>query len=151
MHIEEFLRNVTATPGLTGSEMAVAEYIASAFRPYADEVKIDRLNNVVAHIKGDGPKVMFCAHLDEIGLMVVKIEDDGSLRMGNVGGVDPRILPGMRLTVYGREPLLGIVGAKAPTCKRRKKARRTTSARTCTSTWACLWSACASWCRWATW
>ncbi len=114
MHIEEFLRNVTATPGLTGSEMAVAEYIASAFRPYADEVKIDRLNNVVAHIRGDGPKVVFCAHLDEIGLMVVKIEDDGSLRMGNVGGVDPRILPGMRVTVFGREALLGIVGAKAP-------------------------------------
>ena len=114
MHIEEFRRDVTATPGLTGSEMAVAEYIASAFRPYADEVRIDRLNNVVAHVRGDGPKVVFCAHLDEIGLMMVKIEDDGSLRMGNVGGVDPRILPGMRLTVFGREPLLGIVGAKAP-------------------------------------
>ena len=114
MQLEEFLRTVCALPGLTGNEMAVAEYVASAFRPYADEVKIDRLNNVIAHIKGDGPKVVFCAHLDEIGLMVTKIEEDGCLRMGNVGGVDPRILPGMRVNVYGKEKLMGVIGAKAP-------------------------------------
>ena len=114
MRLEEFLGEVTAVPGLTGHEGPVAEYIASAFRPLADEVKIDRLNNVIARLKGDGPKVLFAAHLDEIGLMVVKIEEDGSLRLGNVGGVDPRILPGMRVQVLGRETLLGVVGAKAP-------------------------------------
>lgn len=114
MQIKEFLSTVCALPGITGNEMAVAEYIAAAFRPFADEVKIDRLNNVIAHIKGDGPKVVFCAHLDEIGLMVTKIEDDGSLRLCNVGGVDPRILPGMRVNVYGEQKLLGVIGAKAP-------------------------------------
>ncbi len=114
MQLEEFLRTACALPGLTGNELAVAEHVAAAFRPYADEVKIDRLNNVFAHIRGEGPKVLFCAHLDEIGLMVVKIEEDGTLRMGNVGGVDPRILPGMRVTVWGREKLLGVIGAKAP-------------------------------------
>ncbi len=114
MQLEEFLRTVCALPGLTGNEMVVAEYVASAFRPYADEVKIDRLNNVIARIKGDGPKIVFCAHLDEIGLMVTKIEEDGCLRMGNVGGVDPRILPGMRVDVYGKQKLMGVIGAKAP-------------------------------------
>ncbi len=114
MRLEEFLSEVTAVPGLTGQEGPVAEYIAAAFRPLADEVKIDRLNNVIARLKGDGPKVLFAAHLDEIGLMVVKIEEDGSLRLGNVGGVDPRILPGMRVRVLGKETLLGVVGAKAP-------------------------------------
>ncbi len=114
MHTEEFLKAVTALPGLTGSEGQAAEYIAAAFRPYCDEVKIDKLNNVIARKRGQGPKVMFCAHLDEIGLMVVKIEDDGSLRMGNVGGVDPRILPGMRVQVYGKQTLFGVIGAKAP-------------------------------------
>lgn len=114
MQADDFLRDVTAMRGLSGDEGEVSAFVADAFRPYCDEVTIDAMNNVIARKKGTGPKVMFCAHLDEIGLMVVKIEDDGSLRMGNVGGVDPRILPGMRLTVYGREPLLGIVGAKAP-------------------------------------
>ncbi|MHC1786900.1 MAG: M20/M25/M40 family metallo-hydrolase [Christensenellales bacterium] len=114
MQLEEFLRTVTALPGLTGSEGKVAECVAAAFRPLADEVRIDKLNNVIAHIRGEGPKVMFCAHLDEIGLMVTKVEPDGALRLGNVGGVDPRILPGMRVTVYGRQTLFGVIGAKAP-------------------------------------
>lgn len=114
MRTEDFLREAAALPGLSGNEQAVAKYIADAFRPFCDEVRIDSLNSVIAHIEGRGPKVMICAHLDEIGLMVSRIEEDGALRMRNVGGVDPRILPGMRVTVYGKEKLLGVIGAKAP-------------------------------------
>ena len=49
MKIEEFLRTVTALPGVTGNERPAAEYIAQAFTPYADEVKITPLNCVIAH------------------------------------------------------------------------------------------------------
>ena len=114
MKTEDFLREVVALPGVTGNEGAVAEYIANAFKPYCDDVKIDCMNNVIGHIAGPCPKVILCAHLDEIGLMVSKIESDGSLRMRNVGGVDPRILPGMRVTVWGKEKLMGVIGAKPP-------------------------------------
>lgn len=114
MRTEDFLRQAAALPGLTGNEGPVAQFVAQAFRPLADEVRIDALNSVVAHKRGPGPKVVFCAHLDEIGLMVTRIENDGCLRLGNVGGVDPRILPGMMVTVYGTEKLIGVVGAKAP-------------------------------------
>lgn len=114
MRTVDFLREVCDLPGLTGHEGPVAEHIAAAFRPYADEVWVDKLNNVIARVRGDGPKVVFAAHLDEIGLMVVKIEEDGALRVGNVGGVDPRILPGMRVRVRGRQVMLGVIGAKAP-------------------------------------
>ena len=115
MKAEEFLRQVTAIPGVTGNERAAAEFIADAFRPWADEVRITPLNCVVAHKKGNGPKVMICAHLDEIGMMVSKIEEDGCLRLERVGGVDPRVLPGMRVRVYGKEKmLLGVVGATPP-------------------------------------
>lgn len=114
MKTEDFLREVVALPGITGNEGAVAQYIADAFKPYCDDVKIDCMNSVIGHIAGNGPKVILCAHLDEIGLMVSKIEKDGSLRMRNVGGVDPRILPGMRVTVWGKEKLMGVIGAKPP-------------------------------------
>ena len=114
MHTEDFLRGVTAVRGLSGDEGPVAAYAAEAFRPWCDEVRVDAMNNVIAHKKGPGPRVVFCAHLDEIGLMVVSIEGDGSLRLGSVGGVDPRILPGQRVTVYGKEALPGVIGAKAP-------------------------------------
>ena len=114
MKTEDFLREVVALPGVTGNESAAAAYIAKAFEPYCDDVKIDCMNNVIGHIAGSGPKVILCAHQDEIGLMVSKIEKDGSLRMRNVGGVDPRILPGMRVTVWGKEKLMGVIGAKPP-------------------------------------
>ncbi len=114
MRTEEFFREIAAIPATTGSERAVAERIAKAFEPFCDDVRIDKMNSVIAHKKGNGPKVMVSAHLDEIGMMVHKIEDDGSLRMARVGGVDPRILPGMRVRVYGKQLLMGVVGAKAP-------------------------------------
>ena len=115
MKTEEFLRQVTAIPGVTGNERRAAEFIAEAFRPWVDEVEITPLNCVYAHKKGTGPKVLVCAHLDEIGMMVSKIEEDGSLRLQSVGGVDPRVLPGMRVRVYARGGvLLGVVGATPP-------------------------------------
>ncbi|NLE68565.1 MAG: M42 family metallopeptidase [Clostridiales bacterium] len=124
MKTEDFLREITRIRGLSGDEGLVSAFVAEQFAPYCDEVWVDVMNNVIARKKGPGPRVMFAAHLDEIGLMVVKIEEDGSLRMGQVGGVDPRILPGQRVTVYGKEPLMGIIGAKAPhllTAEERKK------------------------------
>ncbi|MGI6694730.1 MAG: M20/M25/M40 family metallo-hydrolase [Christensenellales bacterium] len=114
MEIKAFLREVTAKRGLSGDERPVAQWVAERFKEHCDEVKIDAMNSVVGRIKGEGPRLAFVAHLDEVGLMVIKIEEDGCLRLGQVGGIDPRILPGMRLTVYGKETLPGIVGAKAP-------------------------------------
>ena len=114
MDIQAYLAEVSALPGLSGNEQAVAEYVKKQFEPFCDEVEIDCMYNVIAHKKGTGPKVMLAAHIDEIGLMVVDIEKDGCLRMGNVGGVDPRILPGTQVWVYGREKLFGTVGAKPP-------------------------------------
>lgn len=125
MKPDEFLRDATALPGVTGNERKAAEYIAEAFRPFADEVKITPLNCVIAHKKGPGPKVMICAHLDEIGMMVSKIEKDGCLRMEMVGGVDPRVLPGMRVKVYGQEEtMLGVVGATPPHLQSREETKQ---------------------------
>lgn len=115
MQVEDFLREVTALPGVTGNERAAADYIAEAFRPFVDEVCVTPLHCVIAHKKGPGPKVMIAAHLDEIGMMVSKIEEDGCLRLQSVGGVDPRVLPGMRVRIFAREGmLLGVVGATPP-------------------------------------
>ena len=115
MKPDEFLRQATALPGVTGNERKVAEFIADAFRPYADTVEINPLNCVIAHKKGPGPKVLICAHLDEIGMMVSKMEEDGSLRLQSVGGVDPRVLPGMRVRVFAKDGVLpGVVGATPP-------------------------------------
>ena len=114
MDIQAYLAEIALIPGPSGQEGAVAEKLAGLFRPLVDEVRIDPMYNVIAHKKGTGPKVMLAAHMDEIGLMVTKIEEDGCLRLGSVGGVDPRILPGAQVWVWGREKLFGTIGAKPP-------------------------------------
>ena len=57
---------------------------------------------------------MLAGHMDEIGLMVTKIEEKGFLRFTQVGGVDPRILPGHEVIVFGKRPLTGLIGVKPP-------------------------------------
>ena len=115
MDLKKFLTEVTAIPGTPGYEKPVAEYIAKVFEPLCDEVTVDHLYDVVAR-KGDhGPKFIICAHEDEIGMVVTDIEEDGSVRFTRTGGVDPRILPAMEVSIQTRQgPLYGVVGAKAP-------------------------------------
>ena len=88
MDVKKLLADVTALPGVSGHEAQVSAYFAEQFRPLVDEVTVDAMYSV--------------------------IEDDGSLRLGNVGGVDPRILPASRVWVHGREKLFGTIGALPP-------------------------------------
>lgn len=114
MDIQKVLAEAAALLGPSGQEMQAADYFARQFRPFVDEVTVDSMFNVIAHKKGTGPRVMLCAHMDEIGMMVTKIEEDGAIRLGNVGGVDPRILPASRVWVHGKEKLFGTIGALPP-------------------------------------
>ncbi len=115
MDIEKFLSEATKLPGTPGFEAGVNKYIAEAIRPFADDVRIDNMQNVIATKAGEGPVVMISAHQDEIGLAVTKIEDDGCLRFTENGGVDPRILPASEVRVITKNgALFGVVGAKPP-------------------------------------
>lgn len=110
-----FLGGLTGLRGITGDEALVAATIRDAFSPFCDSVSVDAMSNVIARVGTSGPRVMITAHLDEIGLLATNIEEDGAIRIGCVGGVDPRILPGSRVTVYTKEgPMPGIVGALPP-------------------------------------
>ena len=85
------------------------------FEPYADDVRIDALGNVIAvkyAKKKNVPSVMIEAHCDEIGLMVTSVTKEGFINFANVGGVDPRILPSLEVTVHGKRDVWGVVGIK---------------------------------------
>ncbi len=115
MDITAFLKEVTAIPGLPAYEDEAAKCIAKHIAPYADEVTFGCLGSVIAKIGNQGPKVLVCAHEDEIGMMVLKVEDDGCLRMHRMGGVDPRILPAHDVLVHTKNgPIPGVIGSKAP-------------------------------------
>lgn len=109
------LARLTQAPGLPGHEERVAGEIARAFEQITDKVSVDALYNVMAEMDGEGPRFLVTAHQDEIGLAVLKVEQDGCLRFTRMGGVDMRILPAMPVVVHTQEgPLPGVVGAKPP-------------------------------------
>ena len=127
MDIFAYLEGMASQHGPSGHEASVAQWLSERFRPLCDSVTIDALYNVIAVKKAtlptpDGspaPRVMLCAHQDEIALMVSDILPDGTLRMGSVGGVDPRILPASTVTVHATgegetRKLNGVVGALPP-------------------------------------
>ncbi len=114
MDVAKFLEEVCALPGHSGFESPVAQRIAQEFRKYTPNVRIDTLGNVRGEMGEGGPTVLVCAHMDEIGMIVTGIEEDGFLRFWQIGGIDPRILPGSEVTVFGREPLFGVIGVKPP-------------------------------------
>lgn len=116
MDIKDFLQVVTQMPGVSGYEQKVGLKINEYFQSLCDESKIDKLGNVIGLKKGsgNGPKIMLAGHMDEIGLMITKIEKGGFLRFTQVGGIDPRTLPAQEVTIYGTEEIYGIIGAKPP-------------------------------------
>lgn len=113
-HIK-FLRSLVETPSPTGAEEPVAALVRTRLSSIADEVQTNTMGSVHAVLEGTGagPSLMLAAHMDEIGLMVTYISDDGFLSIAAVGGVDAAILPGMRVDVHTASGTLrGIVGRK---------------------------------------
>ena len=112
---ERFLKRLLETPSPTGFEVPVADMVRERASRTADEVVTDVMGSVHAVLrgKGNGPSLMLAAHMDEIGLMVTYISDDGYLSVAAVGGVDAAILPGMRVDVHTEGGTLrGVVGRK---------------------------------------
>lgn len=75
--------------GPSGDERQIAAVLRRLAEPYADDCTIDTLGNLIVHKKGPGPKVIFAAHMDSIGLVVTHIEENGFLRFGRLGGIRP--------------------------------------------------------------
>ncbi|NLY45256.1 MAG: M42 family metallopeptidase [Tissierella sp.] len=114
----ELLKLLSNHNGISGFESTLNEIIIPYFEKYADKVTIDKLGNIIALKKGsssgESPKIMIAAHMDEIGLMVNDIEENGFLRFTSVGGIDPRTILGQEVIVHGKEDLFGVIGAKPP-------------------------------------
>jgi len=113
-----FLKSIISVAGLSGYETPVADLIEKQWTPLADSVSRSRLGSIHALKTGSGsdgssrPSVLIATHMDAIGLMVSRIVD-GFLYITNIGGVDPRVLPGTPVIVHasgnGAEELDGVV------------------------------------------
>lgn len=118
MDINNFLEILTNGSSISGHEYRLNDKISSAFKIYTDDISIDNLGNIIALKKGrnndSNLKIMMAAHMDEIGLMVKYIEDNGFIKFTNIGGIDPRTLLGQEVIVHGNRDLYGVIGSKPP-------------------------------------
>ncbi len=108
------LNTLTQLPGISGREQAVRSYLTDLLTPCANHIRTDALGNLIVSQKGTSNKhLLLCAHMDEVGLMVHCVDEQGFLRFVTVGGIDPRTLLAQRVRVHTKNgPLLGIIGTK---------------------------------------
>jgi endoglucanase len=115
MPLPDVLRALLTAPGPSGYEAAPARVWREAAGAFA-EVSGDVVGSSVARVKGtgDGPLLAVVGHIDEIGLVVRHIDDNGFLWFTNIGGWDPQILVGQRVEIATRDgPVAGVIGKKA--------------------------------------
>lgn len=110
----EFFKKLLSTPGPSGYEGAAAAVWREEAGAFA-EVRGDRMGNSLAALNaGGGPRIMLAGHIDEIGVMVTHIDDQGLLRFIGVGGWDPQVLVGQRIRLQTASgEVMGVIGKKA--------------------------------------
>jgi endoglucanase len=127
MAIVETLEKLSNACGVTGREEEVRNLMMKFLKPYVDEVKEDKLGNVIGIKEGKkkAPKVMLAAHMDEIGLLVKMISKEGFLQFTKIGGIDDRILLAQKVIVYTEKgPLHGIIGSKPPHIQKEEERKK---------------------------
>ena len=104
------LSEANGTPGEEGEISNIIEKYVSKFA----EVKKDKFGNVTADMPAGEKTVLLDAHTDRIGMIVTGIEDGGFLRVAKCGGTDARVLAAQDVTVWGKEPVYGVVTSTPP-------------------------------------
>jgi putative aminopeptidase FrvX len=120
----EFLKRLLDSPGPSGYERAPARVWREEAATFADEIFSDVLGNSFARVKNEGgPKVVIEGHIDEIGLMITHIDEDGFLWFDQIGGWDDAVIVGQRVRIAGASgDVLGVIGRKAAHLIRRDEA-----------------------------
>ncbi len=106
------LEELSNLNGVSGDEGRVRRYIKEALKDIPGlAIKTDTMGNLIVHRKGEGRRVMVCAHMDEVGMMVYGVLENGLIAYSQAG-VDPRVVVSKRV-VIGDDEIPGVIGAKA--------------------------------------
>jgi putative aminopeptidase FrvX len=110
----EFLKKLLDAPGPAGFETLPARIWRAEAQSFVPEVEVDVGGNSYASVgPADGPRVMLAGHVDEIGVMVTHVDDEGFLYVDGIGGWDPQVLVAQRIRFLTRSgPVVGVVGKK---------------------------------------
>jgi endoglucanase len=113
--MKQLLKELVETPGVSGDEHRIREKIEEKVEDHADSVEIDNMGNLIAR-KGSGDKtLMIAAHMDQIGLTVQTVDENGFIRFSKVGGVTTQSLMNQRVTIHTEDgDVTGVIGMKPP-------------------------------------
>ncbi len=110
--IMHYLQPLSEAVGVSGLEDEVRSVVLDAIDGHAEQIRIDPMGNITALKTGTGPEprltLMIDAHMDEVGFMVTGFDSEGLIRFSSVGGIDDRILPGLRVLV-GEKHVPGVI------------------------------------------
>ncbi len=111
----ETLKTLCYLSGPSGYEDEVRDYILERVMPYVQDIYTDSMGNLIVTKKGKktpARKVLICAHMDEVGIIITGTDDGGYLRFDFLGGVDRRVVIGKRVYI-GKDRIPGVIGIKA--------------------------------------
>ncbi|MBP2256699.1 M42 family metallopeptidase [Virgibacillus alimentarius] len=111
------LKDLTDARGIPGNEKEAREVMENYIKPYADKVYTDNLGSLIAEKIGNqnGPKIMVAGHLDEVGFMVTRIDDQGFIYFQTVGGWWSQVMLAQRVTILtAKGDITGVIGSKPP-------------------------------------
>ena len=114
MEMIDLLEHLAQSTGVSGQEDTAAEMICEELKQYTDNVVTDAMGSVTAVIREGTPLVLLDAHLDEIGLIVTYLGENGFLKAAAVGGVDRRLLIAQEVLILSKDPIEGIIASKPP-------------------------------------
>src|SRR5947199_795472 len=111
----DFLKRLLDTPGPSGFETAPARVWREEVKTFVDQVTADVHGNSVAALNPKGtPRLMLAGHIDEIGLQITHVDDEGYVYFAGIGGWDSQVLVGQRVVISGpKGPVLGVIGKQA--------------------------------------
>jgi putative aminopeptidase FrvX len=111
----ELLYDLIERNGVVGFEEQIRERIKELIKDYVDEIKTDNLGNLYGLIEGERPHIALFAHMDELGMVVTNIDDNGFIYFRKMGGIDDRILPSTHVRIIAKEgEVAGVIGITPP-------------------------------------
>lgn len=111
--LRDMIFDLSEANGTPGAESEISNIIEKYVSKFAD-VKKDKFGNVTAEMPAGEKTILLDAHMDRIGMIVTGIEDGGFLRVAKCGGMDARVLAAQDVTIWGKEPVYGVVTSTPP-------------------------------------
>lgn len=105
---------VASLPGISSREKVVGKFIKDELEKYADEVVVDGFGGVFGKFGNNGPVVMICAHMDEVGCMVTEVTKNGFLKVIPIGGINPEVMVSSLVDVHGTSTVRGVFSSVPP-------------------------------------